>query len=118
MGIRTTPQELRSLLDLDTSASVFGFIQIASRFVDDRLANQSITPVMLSTLELLLAAHFYSVHEPEIEQQSYSDASYRYSVAKKGQGLSATSWGQQAIALDPSGVLSEMGKRLARFESV
>lgn len=50
--------------------------------------------------------------------KSLGDASESYARPTLGVGLSGTTYGQQAIALDPSGCLANLGKPKAMFRKV
>lgn len=54
-----------------------------------------------------LAAHLYSISDRPIKQKGTS-AKYATFDGQTSMGLKATLYGQQAIALDPSGVLSNL----------
>jgi hypothetical protein len=48
-----------------------------------------------------------------LTQKSLGDASESYGRAQVGLNLSGTTYGQQALALDPSGCLARLGQRSA-----
>ena len=66
-----------------------------------------------------LAAHLIAstARTGVLTQKSLGDASESYARAQTGMNLSGTSYGQQALALDPSGCLARLGQRSA-FVSV
>ena len=70
----------------------------------------------LKEIERWLAAHFVAIHDPRLISRKVSDASDEYESARKGQGLMATKYGQQVLALDPTGKLSIIGSKRAFFK--
>ena len=53
-----------------------------------------------------------------LTQKALGDASETYARPTLGLGLQGTSYGQQAIALDPSGCLSRLGAMKAHFRAI
>ena len=52
-----------------------------------------------------LAAHFYSVSNPEVTSKSVNGASKSYARPTPGEGLKSTSFGRTALLLDTTGRL-------------
>lgn len=117
MPLRVRPDELRSLLGIDADTDVSSVLILASRLVDANLMGQHSDATILATIELMLAAHYWSVGQPQIKSESYGGGSFSYAVPD-GSGFLASTWGQQAIALDTSGTLVNLGKRRARLEVI
>ena len=111
---RNTNQELQDVFDttLDSDA-LDRWLSIAESVVDDIAAeDSSIGSPRLKDIEVLLAAHYASAQDPRIESTSRETASMSYK-SETGMGLRETSYGQQAIQLDPTGTLSTLGKPTA-----
>jgi hypothetical protein len=51
-----------------------------------------------------------------LTQKTLGDASESYASGQMGTNLQASRYGQQAIALDPSGCLAQLGQRRAFFK--
>jgi hypothetical protein len=62
-----------------------------------------------------LAAHMIAstARTGVLTQKALGDASESYARAQVGLNLSGTTYGQQALALDPSGCLARLGQRSA-----
>ena len=72
----------------------------------------------LCEVMLLLAAHFLTVYERQVKSTSIGG---EYSVTYLGivgEGLRASLYGQQAIAMDCSGWLAKRGLKRATFQTV
>jgi len=108
---RNTNQELQNIYDTDLdTAALDRWLSIAEGVVDDIAAkDSSITASRLKDIEALLAAHYASAQDPRIESTSRETASVTYK-SETGMNLRETSYGQQAIQLDPTGTLSTLGK--------
>jgi hypothetical protein len=65
---------------------------------------------------LLLAAHFLTLYEREVKSQKTSEYSVSF-LGMVGEGLSASRYGQQALALDCSGELLRSGLRSATLKT-
>jgi uncharacterized protein DUF4054 len=65
-----------------------------------------------------LAAHLIAstARSGVLTQKSLGDASESYARPATGLNLAGTSYGQQAIALDPSGCLARLGQQRAFFK--
>jgi hypothetical protein len=59
----------------------------------------------LIQLETMMAAHYYQVFDQPFTSTSKGGASGSFQNAAKGTGFGFTKWGQQAMALDYSGIL-------------
>jgi hypothetical protein len=72
----------------------------------------------LKEVERWLAAHFAATSDQSysLQKEKMGDSEDTYFDRSKGEGLKGSSFGQQAILLDCSGVLAILGKRKARFE--
>lgn len=116
---RTTPSEVATIFDTDLDTSSGGaldqWIDIANTVVDDIADKDSnISSTRLTQIEKLLAAHYASAQDPRIENTSRETASVTYK-SETGMNLRETSYGQQAIQLDPTDTLSTLGKPSATF---
>lgn len=112
---RTNPSEVAKIFDteLDTSSggALETWVDMASDIVDDIAAkDSSISSSRLANIEKLLAAHMASGQDQRIESTSRETASVSYQGETASMDLRGTKYGQRAIALDPSGHLSSLGK--------
>lgn len=87
------------------------FIQTANVLVNQHvLGGVGVTTALLFEIELYLAAHFFTVSDERggLIRSETGESSDAYGV-KPGQGLTMTRFGQQAVALDPTGSLRRFG---------
>ncbi|KKN42006.1 hypothetical protein LCGC14_0717660 [marine sediment metagenome] len=94
------------------------FIRSANVFVTNKLTNQGLSDALLTEIELWLAAHFVAIREGKITDETMGDAKVAFERAKMGKGLEATSYGQQALVLDSTGILAQSGKKRAIIQVV
>lgn len=69
----------------------------------------------LAEIQKLLAAHFMTVRERQPKSEKIAEASVSW-MGKDGEGLKASLYGQQALALDCSGILARAGLKRATFQ--
>lgn len=87
------------------------FIQTANVLVDQHvLGGVGVTTALLFEIELYLAAHFLTVSEERggLVRSETGESSDTYGIMP-GQGFIMTRFGQQAMALDPTGNLRRSG---------
>lgn len=67
-----------------------------------------------------LAAHLIASTDSSatLASSKLGDASDTYVRATTGEGLKGTTYGQQALSLDPNGCLARLGKARATFEVI
>ena len=110
MAVRTLPTEVAEIVEVDESLSLAPFITMASGLTDrvnQRDTEGILTAVQLKSIELLLAAHFYSLRDQQYESQKTGDASATFR-GDSGMGLEATTFGQNAILMDVTGTLADL----------
>ena len=114
MAIRTTPKELAEIVDTDDELTLAPFIKMSANLIDYCESEDSgsiLTASHLVDLELLLAAHFYSLRDQQLEQEKTGEASGKYR-GTSGMGLEATTYGQNAIASDLTGCLARLNQQM------
>jgi hypothetical protein len=116
MALRTSPAEVRGVIESDISTDISPFISAATALTDyveswdDGNAN-ILTSALLVQIETFLAAHFYAHKDQQFETEKLGGAEAEYQVGEPGLGkLDTTQWGKSAIALDISGCLSGINK--------
>ncbi len=65
-----------------------------------------------------MAAHLVASRDPREKSTKIGDGSAAFFLGKEGKGLEATPYGMQALALDTSGMLANVGKRTAKVECI
>lgn len=114
---RVTAEDVERIIT--TSLDPMPFIDAANVIVTDRLDDQSLSEAALKEIERWLAAHFIAVSDPQKKSQSIDGASETYVLPPvTADGLKSTVYGQQALLLDSSGALANIGKRQFVFDAI
>lgn len=115
MAARASIQEVRDVIYLSsdfTDQIVAQSIAAATVIVTSKILPNETDYDLLKQIELYLAAHFCSVREPQLIREEIggrdSTAKEERKSAMSGYGFASTAFGQQAIALDPTGYLGSM----------
>lgn len=108
---RVGQAEVRSIAGLPDQAApaIITAIPVASTLVTENLVGQGMTDATLKNIELFLAAHFATLswEKGPLAAVQVGEATERYHDIYKA-GFSSTRFGQQALLLDRSGILSDM----------
>lgn len=118
MAEKPTPTEVRVIITTpldDTSVQVF--IDDAAMIADQcpKVATYPIAQqkAIVRWLTAHLLANANKGAAGQLTSKSLGDASESYASGSAGVDLASTSYGKQAIALDPSGCLERVGKKRA-----
>lgn len=95
-----------------TESQVNAMINTAHLVVEQHLATEGLSVDLLAQIELWLSAHFVCIRDPRKKQVKVDEVSVTYQV-EGGSGLQGTMYGQQALALDPSGKLASTSLKRA-----
>jgi hypothetical protein len=100
---RAREQDVRDIVDSDSTISMAPFIEMAGALVDRVSTCATAKSVTLTTTELriieeLLAAHFYSLRDPLYRSKKTADASAEFNTR---------SYLEEAKLMDPSGCLTK-----------
>lgn len=120
MARRTTSDLVLGILGpkFDSTVDVSPFIDTASKIVDKLESKQTTSgcgdPLDEQHLELIerwLSAHYATLtyRNHIVTSESIGAASKSYSIPTPESGISSTPYGQQAIAIDTSGILRRLG---------
>ena len=114
---RVTEGEVTAIVD--TERHVTPFIDVAALIVDENLVGQGLSAARLKQIELYLAAHFTTVTEEKgsLVSSKSGDAEDTYFTRELGKGLAMTRYGQQALTLDSSGILSGLSKLVGSLKA-
>ena len=112
MANRVVSADVIAIMDTDQT-DVTVFIDTANTLINDQLLGAGLSATLLTEIEKWLAAHFVAVGKDRaVNQEKIGDASVKYD-GKTAMAFDATLYGQTAMSLDTSGILSDMGKRRA-----
>jgi hypothetical protein len=117
MATRVTDDEVHEIMDLDSGFDTTPHIKAANLLVTDMLASKGLSADLMKEVERWLAAHFAAMTEQTVAQEGIGDARAVYE-GKTGMGLQFTRYGQQVMVLDHSGTLANLGKRVAKWETI
>jgi hypothetical protein len=119
MANRVEPNEV---LDIITTSRVDiqPFITAANLLVTDVLGSSDLSTEQLKEIERWLSAHFVSISDGgsgEVIEREVGETRIKYATIT-GKNLGTTRYGQQALFLDTTGLLSKVGKGRARFDAL
>ena len=105
---RTTEEEVRAVIDTDSSIDVLLFIEAATAITDKVEAcaedrDRDLTSSQLKLIETYLAAHFYAARDPEYKSKRTERAAASF-FGKDDK------WLELAKLIDTSGCLDAMGR--------
>ncbi len=116
---RVTVDEVKGLIK--TNFDVQPFIDTAELIIDEALVGQGLSVVRLKIIELWLSAHFVAVAEERgaLTRSKKGQSEEEYEIVV-GTGLNMTRFGQQAMSLDTTGILTESAStlKIAQFRVV
>ena len=110
MAWRTTEADVRTMVETDSAIDLSPFIDMASALTDRVAAKDTdaeLSATMLVQIELLLAAHFYSLRDQRFQSKNTGRAGGSFQ-GQAGKGLESTDYGSNAIALDVTGYLAQL----------
>lgn len=111
MAVRTTSSAVSGIVEVSSGDDLTPFIETANALVTDICSPLGYDSTRLELIERWLAAHFYSIYNVRVSQESAGSvqASYQYKVDLN---LNVTMYGQQAMLLDTKGGLASLQKRV------
>ena len=114
---RITDTDVRELVDTSDDVDIDWAVEAAEDMVDAHLISVGHTDNILSRITLFIAAHFVAlaVERGGLVREGVGGANASYANIY-GEGFRATRWGQQALALDSSGTLSNVTQIRPRAE--
>lgn len=107
MAWRVTEREVREIIPTGSLVSIKPFIDAANaltNYVSSQDSRSILTSALLISIEKQLAAHFYEAQDPQYDEKKTGDSMSVFQ-GEWGMGLSRTSWGQNAMDLDVTGLL-------------
>ena len=121
MANRVDYDDVKEILDTTlTNDQITKFISTANLIVNQHLASESsMTDDLLTEIELWLSAHFCCIRDQRAASEGVTpvNISYQYRL---GLNFEVTLYGQQAVALDHTGILKSLskGKKPCSFGSI
>lgn len=108
---RVSAEEVRSIVDDDPNISMAGFIRLATGLIDEVDTcdtDNLLSDAMLANLEILVAAHYYTLRDPLYTSKRTEKAA--------GQWLNRTTYMEEAIRMDRSNCLNSILNGLVKPE--
>ena len=123
MALRTNGADVKKIIDTTYTADEIedSFIPPANLLVTSAIgSNTTISSDLKTEIEKWLSAHFVAIADPRLKREEIGDAKdeYQGTIGAGSKGLMTTFYGQQAIALDPSGSLANLGKTPAVIKQI
>jgi hypothetical protein len=114
---RVDAEQVRDIISTGlTDGQVNAMINTAHLVIEERLGDKRLSASLLGQIELWLAAHYVCMRDPRKKQVKVDDTSVTYQ-GETGMGLKATSYGQQAMDLDPTGTLASTSMKRASLRA-
>ena len=107
--MRTTPDAVAAIIEVDDAITLTPFIESASAVVDDVCVPLLYDATRLELIERWLSAHFYALRDPRRSSEGASGVSASYQNAVD-LGFNCTHYGQAAMRLDTRGGLAALEK--------
>lgn len=113
MPIRTTPEAVEAIIEVDPNIDLTPFIEVGSLVVDkwcapveDENGDPFYTAGDLEIIERWLSAHFYAVRKPRRTSASVAGGASESLQSSTAVGFASSHYGQMAMRLDRSGQLA------------
>lgn len=113
-AVRVSIDDLKNILDTElTDEQLYAFINTAHVMVEEVLTSTALSSDLLTEIEMWLSAHYACIREQRASEESIG-AEYRVKYqGTTDMGLKATTYGQQALALDYTGTLANLSAKKA-----
>ncbi len=120
MSARVTAGAVKEVVPtkLEDSVVLANMIDTANLFIDTHLVpNGTHTAAVLAKIELYLAAHFVALTEEQggLTRSKFGDADESFANIYE-QGFKSTRFGQQALAIDTTGILNSIATSRLKAE--
>lgn len=116
---RVTGEEVKGIIDTTLTADECDpFINSANSIVNNRLNGSTATSTDKYYVELWLSAHLIYIRDPGRKSETIGDAKDEYNLPGAGKGLDGSPYGQQALLLDPTGLMKNLGKVQSKIETI
>lgn len=119
MAARVTEDAVKEVIrtTIDSDVVLTNFIDTANLLVDTHLESSGLSDRILTKIELYLAAHFVALTEEQggLTRSKMGDSDESYANVFD-QGFQSTRYGQAALALDSTGILTKVSQTRLRAE--
>ena len=108
MGIRVSESMVKDIIEVDDEiTNLLPFIMTASNFVDRiALYDTTVSADTLRLIEMWLSAHFVAIRDMRSDNEKAGSVGQKFQY-KLGLNFQVTMYGQQALVLDPTGILKK-----------
>lgn len=112
-----TVQEVKDLLGTTEDIDLTEHVNTAAILVEEDLAATGQSIQRKKLIGLYLSAHFatLAIERGSLRSEETGESREEYRDID-GEGLNSTRWGQQAVALDDSGILADLSNILLKAE--
>ncbi len=109
MGIRVSDDMVKEIIDIDENiTNILPFIMTASNLVDRiEKKDSTIDAGTLRLIEQWLSAHFVAISDMRSDNEKAGSVGQKFQY-KLGLNLQVTMYGQQALIIDPTGLLKTL----------
>lgn len=111
--MRTTPELVGGIIEVDASISLDPFILPANELVTEVCSDAGYTDERLELIERYLSAHFYTLRDPRPVQERAGPVQEQHQ-SKVDLFLSTSHYGQMAMILDTAGGLADLNAEIAK----
>ncbi len=116
MSQRVSPTDVKAIFE--TTVDLSAFIMAADLLIDELMTDAGYSEAHLKEIARWLSAHYACTLDPRLLSEKVAGADVKYQT-KVGDGLEASSYGQQVLTLDTKGILkSIIGKKAAIIEAI
>lgn len=115
MANRVDGDDVKGIFDTTLTAGDLGpFIDTANALVNEHLQDEGVGSTLLTQIEKWLSAHFAAMWDQRVSEESVGQSRWKYE-GSDGMALQSTRYGQQAVALDPTGKLAKLNETRKQF---
>lgn len=119
MTTRVNSAEVKQIIA--TTLDVTPFIIAASNVVTGVLAGSGYSATELKEIERWYTAHLVSardISKGKLRRKKIGDAEEEYAMDYRASGLDSSTYGQTVKELDYKGLMANLGKRQAKFQTM
>lgn len=111
---RVTPEQVMDIISTSlTEGQINAMINTAHQVAEQHLSAQGLDEDLLTQIELWLSAHYVCMRDPQKDTVKVDEVQVKYHRGQAGTGLAGSVYGQQAVALDPTGSLASASLKKA-----